>query len=288
MRNPQSPTAAVIGTGAVGQDLISKICRSEILTCALVAGRNPDSAGLRHAERLGCPTSAAGIEAVLAADRPYDVVFDATSAAAHREHWKLLAPLGSLVVDLTPSKVGTMVVPTVTAMPGPGSRNVNLVSCGGQASVPIVSALAARYPMPYAEVVSTVASVVAGRATRMNLDEYVSTTGRALTVFSGVPRVKAILNISPAVPPATFRTTVHAIAPGADLETVREVAGKAAEQVREMVPGYRVVACDVRGDRVTIAVHVVADSEVLPPYAGNLDIINAAAVLVAERCAVTG
>ncbi|MEV0530557.1 acetaldehyde dehydrogenase (acetylating) [Kitasatospora sp. NPDC050463] len=278
-------TVAVIGTGAIGRDLVSKIDRSPALDCRLVAGRNPESAGLRYAESLGCATTAGGIEALLAAPRPFDVVFDATSAASHRDHWPLLEPLGTLVIDLTPSKVGQMVAPTVTGVSPADGRNVNLISCGGQAAVPVVHALAAHFPVTYFEVVSTVASVVAGRATRLNLDEYVATTGHAVTAFSGVTDVKAILNISPAVPPATFRTAVHARTAGADPVALRAVVDRAAAQVRSFAPGYEVVACTVTDDLVTITLQVMAHSDVLPPYAGNLDIINSAAVMVAEQYA---
>ncbi|MCM2579551.1 acetaldehyde dehydrogenase (acetylating) [Streptomyces meridianus] len=278
-------TVAVIGTGAIGRDLVSKIDRSPALDCRLVAGRNPGSAGLRYAESLGYATTADGIEAVLAAARPFDVVFDATSAAAHLDHWPLLEPLGTLVIDLTPSKVGQMVAPTVTGTSAATGRNVNLISCGGQASVPVVHALAARFPVTYLEVVSTVASDVAGRATRLNLDEYVATTGHAVSTFSGVTDVKAILNISPAVPPATFRTAVHARMAGADLAAVRAVVDRAAEEVRSFAPGFEAVACTAVDDLVTITLQVTAHSDVLPPYAGNLDIINSAAVMVAEQYA---
>ncbi|MFH8366088.1 acetaldehyde dehydrogenase (acetylating) [Streptomyces sp. NPDC018031] len=282
-------TVAVIGTGAIGQDLVGKIHRSAVLECRLVAGRNPESAGLRHAAGLGYPVSADGIDAVLAAPRPFDVVFDATNAMSHAEHWRLLRPLDTLLIDLTPSKVGQMVVPTVTggdapaAAEGTAARNVNLISCGGQASVPVAHALAGRFKVEYIEVVSTVASTIAGRATRLNLDEYVATTQHALTTFSGVPDTKAILNISPAVPPATFRTAVHAVIPGADALAVRAVVDEAAERMRTFAPGYRVVACTVNGDRVVVSLEVTADSDVLPGYAGNLDIINSAAILVAEQ-----
>ncbi|MFJ8864525.1 acetaldehyde dehydrogenase (acetylating) [Streptomyces sp. NPDC102473] len=278
-------TVAVIGTGAIGRDLVSKVDRSPALDCRLVAGRNPESAGLRYAESLGCATTAGGIEALLAAPHPFDVVFDATSAASHRDHWPLLEPLGTLVIDLTPSKVGQMVAPTVTGVSPTAGRNVNLISCGGQASVPVAHALAAHFPVTYFEVVSTVASEVAGRATRLNLDEYVATTGHAVTAFSGVADVKAILNISPAVPPATFRTAVRARVAGADPAAVRAVVERAAEQVRSFAPGYEVVACTAVGDLVTITLQVLAYSDVLPSYAGNLDIINSAAVMVAEQYA---
>lgn len=275
--------AAVVGTGAIGQDLVSKIQRSPYLDCALVAGRNPDSAGLQYAARLGCPTSAHGIEAVLAAERPFDVVFDATHARAHAEHWRLLRPLPTLVVDLTPSKIGQMVAPTLTGTHQPAERNVSLISCGGQASAPLAHALAHRFDTHYLEVVSTVASTIAGRATRLNLDEYVATTQDALTLFSGVRETKAILNISPAVPPAHFRTAVHAVIPGATVEEVRAVVEEAAAEVRAFAPGYRVLSCTVSGDLVVVSVEVTAHSDVLPPYAGNLDIINSAALMAAEQ-----
>jgi len=275
---------AVIGTGVIGQDLVSKVHRSPALDCALVVGRNPDSAGLDHAHRLGYPTSTGGIDAVLRAERPFDVVFDATNAMSHLEHARLLRPFTeTLLVDLTPSKAGRMVVPTVTGTGAPAGGDVSLISCGGQASVPIAHALASRFAADYIEVVSTVASTIAGRATRLNLDEYVATTQQALTTFSGVRDTKAILNISPAVPPATFRTAVRAIIPGADLAEVRAVVDAAAAEVRAFAPGYQVIACSVTGDRVVVSVEVAADSDVLPRYAGNLDIINSAAILVAEQ-----
>ncbi|MFI5801966.1 acetaldehyde dehydrogenase (acetylating) [Streptomyces sp. NPDC051561] len=283
---------AVIGTGAIGRDLVGKIDRSQVLTCGLVAGRDPDSEGLAYAARLGCPTSAGGIDAVLAQADRFAVVFDATNAMSHLAHWRLLEPSGVLLVDLTPSRVGRFVVPSVTGTDAASARNVSLVSCGGQASVPVVHALAARFRLEYVEVVSTVASDIAGRATRLNLDEYVATTQHALTEFSGVRDVKAILNISPAVPSATFRTAVHAIVPGATTEAVRPVIEEAAARVREFAPGYRVSACTVTGDRLVVCVEVAAVSDVLPPYAGNLDLIGSAAVLVAEqhavRCAAAG
>lgn len=276
-------TVAVIGTGAIGQDLVSKVHRSPVLGCALVAGRNPGSPGLRHAARLGYPTTAGGIDVILAAPRGFDVVFDATNAMSHAEHWRLLQPLDTLLIDLTPSRIGQMVVPTVTGTHPPAERNVSLISCGGQASIPIAHALASRFEVEYIEVVSTVASSIAGRGTRLNLDEYVATTQHAITRFSGVRDAKAILNISPAVPSAIFRTAVHAIIPGAAAEAVRAVVSDAAEQVRAFAPRYEVTACTVNGDWVVVSLEVTAHSEVLPRYAGNLDIINSAAILVAEQ-----
>jgi acetaldehyde dehydrogenase len=274
---------AVIGTGAIGQDLVSKIHRSPVLDCALVAGRSSESAGLRHASRLGYPTSVGGIGAILVAPRPFGVVFDATNAMSHAEHYELMRPSDTLLIDLTPSRIGQMVVPTVTGTHAPAARDVSLISCGGQASIPIAHALASHFDVGYIEVVSTVASEIAGRATRLNLDEYVATTQHAVTRFSGVRHTKAVLNISPAVPPAIFLTTVYAIIAGADAERAKAVVTDAAEQVRGFAPGYKVADCAVSADRVAVCLEVMADSDVLPAYAGNLDLINSAAILVAEQ-----
>jgi acetaldehyde dehydrogenase len=276
---------AVLGTGAIGQDLVSKIHRSGVLDCVLVAGRNPESAGLRYASRLGYPVSVGGIGAIIAASRPFDVVFDATNAISHIDHHELMRPFDTLLIDLTPSRMGQMVVPTVTGMHAPAARDVGLISCGGQASIPVAHALARHFEVAYIEVVSTVASQIAGRATRLNLDEYVTTTQHAITTFSGVRNTKAILNISPAVPPATFRTTVHAIIAGAEPDSglVAAVVADAAAQVRRFAPGYQVIDCAVSGDQVAVCIEVMAVSDVLPGYAGNLDIINSAAILVAEQ-----
>jgi acetaldehyde dehydrogenase len=202
---------------------------------------------------------------------------------SHVEHWRLLQPLGTLLIDLTPSRVGQMVVPTVTGTHTPTKRNVSLISCGGQASIPIAHALASQFETEYIEVVSTVASSIAGRATRLNLDEYIATTQHAISTFSGVPDTKAILNISPAVPPATFRTAIHAIIPRAPAAAVCAVVAAAAERMRAFAPGYENRACTVTGDLVVVSLAITAESDVLPRYAGNLDIINSAAILVAEQ-----
>jgi acetaldehyde dehydrogenase len=255
------------------------------LDCGMVAGRDERSAGLRHAADLGYPVSTDGIAAILAAPQPFDVVFDATNAISHAEHWRLLQPLGTLLIDLTPSHLGQMAAPVVPGRTIPKGGNVSLISCGGQASVPIAHALASCFEVEYVEAVSTVASSVAGRATRYNLDEYVATTQRALTEFSGVQDVKAILNISPGTPPAMFRTTVHAVVPAVvtQMEKVRDIVAGVETRARRLAPGYRVIACTRAEDRLAVSVEVAAISKVLPRYAGNLDLINSAAILVAEQ-----
>ena len=278
-------SVAVIGTGAIGMDLVNKIHRSPLLNCGLLAGRNKDSAGFELAAQLGCPTSAGGIDAVLASPKPFDVVFDATNAMSHAKHWELLRPLGSLMIDLTPSHLGKMIVPTVTGTEALAERNVSLISCGGQASIPILHALSRHFRINDIEVVATVASNILGRATRINIDEYVDTTQRALSAFTGVANTKAILNISPAAPPAMFRVTIFAGIPGVTKEQITPVLAEAVEAVRGFSAGYSLTALNVSEGRVSISLEVVASSKVMPEYAGNLDLINSAAILVAEQYA---
>lgn len=278
-------SVAVIGTGAIGMDLVNKIQRSPLLHCGLLAGRNKDSAGLEAAARLGCPTSAGGIDAVLASPTPFDVVFDATNAMSHVRHWELLRPLGSLLIDLTPSHLGKMIVPTITGTDALTERNVSLISCGGQASIPILHALSRHFRINDIEVVATVASNILGRATRINIDEYVDTTQRALSAFTGVANTKAILNISPAAPPAMFRVTIFAGIPGVTKEQIAPVLAEAVEAVRGFSAGYSLTALNVSEGRVSVSLEVVASSKVMPEYAGNLDLINSAAILVAEQYA---
>lgn len=278
-------SVAVIGTGAIGMDLVNKIQRSPLLHCGLLAGRNKDSAGFELAAQLGCPTSAGGIDAVLASPTPFDVVFDATNAMSHAKHWELLRPLGSLMIDLTPSHMGKMIVPTVTGTGALTERNVSLISCGGQASIPILHALSRHFRINDIEVVATVASNILGRATRINIDEYVDTTQRALSAFTGVANTKAILNISPAAPPAMFRVTIFAGIPGITKEQITPVLAEAVEAVRGFSAGYSLTALNVSEGRVSISLEVVASSKVMPEYAGNLDLINSAAILVAEQYA---
>lgn len=278
-------SVAVIGTGAIGMDLVNKIQRSPLLHCGLLAGRNKDSAGFELAAQLGCPTSAGGIDAVLASPKPFDVVFDATNAMSHAKHWELLRPLGSLMIDLTPSHLGKMIVPTVTGTDALTERNVSLISCGGQASIPILHALSRHFRINDIEVVATVASNILGRATRINIDEYVDTTQRALSAFTGVANTKAILNISPAAPPAMFRVTIFAGMPGVTKEQITPVLAEAVEAVRGFSAGYSLTALNVSEGRVSISLEVVASSKVMPEYAGNLDLINSAAILVAEQYA---
>ncbi|MFD5556205.1 acetaldehyde dehydrogenase (acetylating) [Streptomyces sp. NPDC127068] len=285
---PREPlSVAVLGAGLIGIDLVAKIQRSPSLRCGLVVGRDSEARGLRQAASLGCATAAEGIDSLVASAEPFDIVFDATNAMAHAEHWARLRPYGTLLVDLTPSRVGHMVVPTVNGADALKHGNVNLVSCGGQASVPILHALSQRYTLDYVEVVTTAASLSVGRATRLNLDEYIETTQDAVRTFTGVRDVKAIVNLSPARPPAPFRVAMSVVLPGAEAGPVSALVAAAAEEVRSYAPGYEITACTVTDERVFIAVEVTAAGDRIPRYAGNLNIINSAAVLIAEQYAAS-
>ncbi|MEH6373903.1 acetaldehyde dehydrogenase [Streptomyces sp. KLMMK] len=277
--------AAVIGAGMLGIDLADRLTRSPTMTCALVAGRSTSTTGLRLAARIGCATSTDGIDAVTGAD--IDVVFDASNAAAHPAHWAALASAGVLLVDLTPSSSGAMVAPTVNGFRAESSRHLSLVSCGGQAVLPVLDMVAQHCVPQYIEVVTTVASASAGRATRLNLDEYIATTEYAVRQLTHVPRAKVMATISPALPAPVFRAEVTVLASDIQPEPLRAGTQAVADAVRVFAPGYEVASFTVDDQRITATVNVTARGGRLPAYAGNVEIINAAAVLLAERYAAT-
>jgi acetaldehyde dehydrogenase len=275
----------VLGAGLIGVDLAVKTTRSASLDLRLVAGRAAESPGIRHATQLGLPVGSHGIDSLLTAGEPLDLVFDATNAVVHGEHATKLAPLGTLVVDLTPSRIGHMVVPTVNGTDVASHGDISMVSCGGQASIPIVHAVARAHRIDYVEVVATAATLSVGRGTRLNLDEYVETTQDAVGEFTGVTDVKAILNISPARPPARFRVAISMLGEGFTDDSVRPLVAAATTELRSFVSGFAVTACTVHDDRAFVAVEVTSAGDRIPAYAGNLDIINSAAIQVAERYA---
>ncbi|MGW5691344.1 acetaldehyde dehydrogenase (acetylating) [Streptomyces asiaticus] len=280
-------SAAVLGAGLIGVDLAAKIMRSRSLDCRLVVARHDDTPGLRHAAGLGLPTATGGVQSLVAAPDPFDVIFDATNAVSHAEHAERLRPLGAVLVDLTPSKVGRMVVPTVNGADVLDHGDINMISCGGQASIPILHAIARQHRVDYVEVVTTAASPSVGRSTRLNLDEYIETTQDAVRDFTGVKDVKAILNVSPARPPATFRVAMSVLGEELTAESVRAAVATATEQVRAFAGGFEVAACVVDDGRALIAVEVTSSGDRIPRYAGNLDIINSAALHVAELYAAS-
>ncbi|MEV6166503.1 acetaldehyde dehydrogenase (acetylating) [Streptomyces sp. NPDC052052] len=278
-------SVAVIGAGLIGVDLAVKITRSDHLELGLVLGRDENTPGLRRLARTGLPVSAGGIRSLVDREEPFDIVFDATTASAHVEHAKLLAPSDTLLVDLTPSQVGRMVIPTINGSDALSHRNVNMVSCGGQAAIPVLHAVARRHRIAYAEVVTTAASSTIGRSTRLNLDEYIDTTQDAVREFSGIEDVKVMVNLSPARPPATFRVAMSLLGEDLTQDSVRAAVDTAVEEMRAFVGGCAVTACAVGDGKALVAVEVHASGDRIPRYAGNLDIINSAALHVAERYA---
>ncbi|GAA3462096.1 acetylating acetaldehyde dehydrogenase [Saccharothrix longispora] len=282
---PGRLSVAVLGAGLIGIDLMAKIIRSDRLDLGLVAGRDQATSGLRQAAQLGVPVATGGVQSLVDVERPFDVVFDATSAAAHVEHVEKLSPLGTVVIDLTPSRNGRMIFPTVNREDISAHRDLSMVSCGGQAAVPVLRAIAQAHRVDYVEVVTTAATLSIGRGTRLNLDEYVETTQEAVRLFTGVPDVKAILNISPARPPATFRVAMSLLGEDLTTDSLRSVVAGAAAEVRSFAKGFEVKACSANDGRGFVAVEVTSSGDRIPRYAGNLDIINSAALLVAESYA---
>ncbi|WP_331757131.1 acetaldehyde dehydrogenase (acetylating) (plasmid) [Streptomyces sp. NBC_01544] len=275
---------AVLGAGLIGVDLADKIRQSEKLELGLVAGRARDSLGLLRAAEMGHPTTAGGICAVVD-DGPFDVVFDATNADSHAEHWAALRPTGTTLIDLTPTGLGTVIVPGVNSHRSAAYRHVNLVSCGGQAAIPVLYAISKRCTPTYIEVVSTGASASAGRATRLNLDQYIATTSAAIRTFTGTLDVKVMVNLSPARPAPPFRVAMTVLADGIRPAPVRTSIAAAAQAVRAYTPGFKVTSLVVDAGRISVAVEVTASGGRLPRHAGSVDIINAAAVLLAEQSA---
>ena len=296
---------AVIGSGNIGTDLMIKVLRvSQHLEMGAFVGIDPASDGLRRAQRLGVPTTAHGVQGLL--DMPdFDdiaVVFDATSAAAHLDNARLLTPYGKNLVDLTPAAIGPFVVPAVNLHEHLDSPNVNMVTCGGQATIPVVAAVAATTPVLYAEIVASIASKSAGPGTRANIDEFTETTAKALEVVGGAKRARAIIVLNPAEPPLIMRDTVHCLIGDADLDSVESQVAAMVDAVAAYVPGYRLKQCvqfrrleaddpatelvDARYDRahwqVSVYLEVEGAAHYLPAYAGNLDIMTSAALRVGE------
>ncbi|HMG62754.1 MAG TPA: acetaldehyde dehydrogenase (acetylating) [Streptosporangiaceae bacterium] len=286
---------AIIGSGNIGTDLMMKIRRSDSLELAALIGIDPASDGLARARGLGVEASSDGIDWVAAHAGEVDLVLDATSAYVHVRHAEVLAGLGIPVIDLTPAAIGPKVVPTVNLNDHLDAPNLNMITCGGQATTPIVAAVSRAATVPYAEMVSTVASVSAGPGTRQNIDEFTRTTARALEEIGGAAHGKAIIILNPADPPILMRNTVFCALPeGTDHGAVLDSVQAMVAEVAAYVPGYRLKNRPVIEDgpfsapggtvphRVVVLLEVEGAGDYLPTYAGNLDIMTAAAVRVAE------
>jgi acetaldehyde dehydrogenase (acetylating) len=276
---------AILGSGNIGMDLLYKVMRSPILTCTALAGRNSQSNGLQLARSLGITTYDRGIESLIENQNSFDIAFDATSAADHLIHWPIFQRLGKKVVDMTPSRIGEMIIPAINIDQASKHQNVNMVSCGGQASLPLAYAIAkTQKNIEYIEVVSSIASKSAGLATRANIDEYIHTTEDALRTFTKCPVAKAILILNPAQPPINMQTTVSAKLKEPDLTSLQPVINDIVDSIKKYVPGYDMIVPPVyEQDRIVVMVKVTGLGDYLPTYAGNLDIINCAAIITAEK-----
>lgn len=300
---------AVIGSGNIGTDLMIKVLRlSRTLEMAAMVGIDPGSDGLARAARLGVPITADGVDGLIAMPHfgEIDIVFDATSAGAHQVNSAALAPYGKRLIDLTPAALGPFVVPAVNLGAHLGATNLNMVTCGGQATIPIVAAISRVTAVPYAEIVASIASKSAGPGTRANIDEFTETTSRAIEDVGGAAAGRAIIVLNPAEPPLIMRDTVLALIADPDSEheaAVRESITAMVAEVAAYVPGYRLkqevqitpLAPDaalrtLTGDapvthQVSVFLEVEGAAHYLPAYAGNLDIMTSAALRVAEHLA---
>ncbi len=282
---------AIIGPGNIGTDLLYKLKRSSVLEPVWMVGVDPESEGLARAREYGLKTTSEGVDGLLpfVASDNIQIAFDATSAYVHKQHSDALTALGVMMIDLTPAAIGPFCIPPINlkAHAGSGQKNVNMVTCGGQATIPMVYAVSRVQKVSYAEIVATVASKSIGPGTRKNIDEFTRTTAAAVKSVGGAERGKAIIIVNPAEPPLIMRDTVHCLT--VDAPKQQEIEASVREmlaEVQKYVPGYRVMNGPVfDGNRVTTFLQVEGLGDYLPKYAGNLDIMTAAAARTAEMFA---
>jgi acetaldehyde dehydrogenase len=278
--------AAIIGSGNIGTDLMLKLQDSEVIELTAMVGIDPDSEGLAMARARGVTTTSDGFDGFLDLEQDIDIAFEATSAKIHAANAPRLKELGKLAIDMTPAAVGPYVVPYVNFGDVLGEPNVNLITCGGQATIPIVAAVSRVSPVRYAEIVATTASKSAGPGTRQNIDEFTRTTADGVVRIGGAGKGKAIIILNPADPPITMRNTVYTQVEEMDREAILESIRETVERVQSYVPGYRLRIDPVfYDDYLVTTLEVEGAGMYLPKYAGNLDIMTAAARAVGEQFA---
>lgn len=299
---------AIIGSGNIGTDLMIKILRhGQYLEMGAMVGIDPASDGLARAQRFGVPTTAEGIDGLLAMENVDDIkiVFDATSAGAHKRHNEMLQDRGINVIDLTPAAIGPYVIPSINMDEHLDAPNINMVTCGGQATIPMVAAVAQVARVHYGEIVASISSKSAGPGTRANIDEFTETTSQAIESCGGAAKGKAIIVLNPAEPPLIMRDSVFVLSEEADRNAIEASINAMVAAVQEYVPGYRLkqqvqfesVPAErpvnlpglglTHGLKTSIFLEVEGAAHYLPAYAGNLDIMTSAAKSCAERLAET-
>ena len=278
---------AILGSGNSGTDLLIKIERSSNLECVAFIGRSLSSHGMSTALKLGAKVSDQSVQFIVDNAEIIDLVFDATSAKDHASHAIIFKNIGVRCIDLTPAKIGPMCIPSVNSSECLDEVNINMVSCGGQASIPIAVAISNTHSnIDYIEVVSSIASKSAGPATRLNLDEYIKTTETGLKKFSGAKKTKAILILNPAKPCINMITTILAKVQNPNIKALEEELDEISKKVQSYVPGYDLILGPIlENDRIVIMFRIKGLGDYLPEYAGNLDIINCAAIAMAEEYA---
>jgi len=280
--------AAIIGSGNIGTDLMYKLERCEHIEVAALIGIDPESDGLKRARDRGYPVFSNGIQALIDQPELAEIVFDATSAKSHVRHAKVLSEMGKFAIDLTPAARGPFVSPAVNLdeLLDQETSNLNLITCGGQATIPIVYAINRVADVSYAEIVATISSKSAGPGTRANIDEFTVTTKRGLKLIGGADEGKALIILNPAEPPIMMRDTIYCEVKQMDEAAITQSIHAMLEQIRAYVPGYRLKQEPLfEANRVTVFIEVEGAGDYFPPYAGNLDIMTAAAARVGERIA---
>ena len=277
----------IIGTGNIGTDLLVKIQRSTFLECGIFSGQNPDSEGIKFAKKLGVKTSFESIEVISKNPDLCEIAIDATNASSHKIHAPILKKLGKFTIDMTPSNIGRMCIPILNMEECLKEKNINMISCGGQDTTPIVCAIMNVHPQTeYIEIVSHIASKSAGMGTRDNIDEYTQTTCDGIRIFTKVAKAKAIIILNPAEPPIIMHNTIFAQIKKPNIKLLKSAVGTVVKKIKAYVPGYKLTLGPVfENGRVTVMNEVVGQGDYLPKYAGNLDIINCAAIAVAEEYA---
>ena len=276
--------AGIIGTGNIGTDLLLKLIKTDFIEPIIFAGRRMSSNGIKLAQEKGIPVTDKGIDYFVENCCVADVVYDCTNAMDAKKHAKIFEEQGVKVIDLTPAKVGDLCVPTVNPEAIKTRGNVNMITCGGQASTPLLNVISKHCDLEYIEVVSQIASDSAGMATRLNIDNYIHTTERAISEFTGCNNCKVILNLNPAIPQVDMQTTLFIKADNIQFSELNKDIYKTIERLQEYIPYYELVMPPtINNDILVLSIKVKGTGDYLPEYAGNLDIINCAAIEVSKN-----